>query len=59
VLLKKEGILSNAESRYLKKPPWLIMSVHVNGKIMGQRGNKVDMMNIQRVKLFEEHLDNK
>jgi hypothetical protein len=32
VLLKKEGILRNAESRWHKKP-WLITSVHMNGTI--------------------------
>jgi hypothetical protein len=58
VLLRKEGILCNAESRYHKKP-WLIASVHTNGTITVQRGNKIDRMNIQRVKPFEEDLDNK
>jgi hypothetical protein len=57
VLLRKEGILCNAESRWHKKP-WLIMSVHTNGTITVQRGNKIDRMNIQRVKPFEEDLDN-
>jgi hypothetical protein len=33
VLLRKEGILRNAESRWHKKP-WLITSVHTNGTIM-------------------------
>jgi hypothetical protein len=58
VLLRKEGILSNAECKYRKKP-WLITSVHTNGTIVVQRGNKIDSMNIPRVKLFEEDLDNK
>ncbi len=59
VLLRKEGILRNtAESRYQKKP-WLITSVHTNGTITVQCGNKIDRMNIQRVKPFEEDLDNK
>jgi hypothetical protein len=57
VLLWKEGILRNAESRWRKKP-WLITSVHTNGTIMAQRGNNIDRMNIRRVKLFEEDLDN-
>jgi hypothetical protein len=57
VLLRKEGILRNAESRWHKKP-WLITSVHTNGTIMVQRGNKIDRMNIWRVKPFEEDLDN-
>jgi hypothetical protein len=45
VLLRKEGILRNAESRWQKKP-WLIASVHMNGTITVQRGNKIDRMNI-------------
>ncbi len=57
VLLRKEGILPNAESRWHKKP-WLITSVHTNGTITVQCGNEIDRMNIQRVKLFEEYLDN-
>ncbi len=39
VLLQKEGILRNAESRWHKKL-WLIMSVHTNGTITVQRGNE-------------------
>ena len=58
VLLRKEDILCNAESRWHKKP-WLNTSVHTNGTITVQCGNKIDRMNIQRVKLFEEDLDNK
>jgi hypothetical protein len=57
VLLRKEGILCNAESRYNKKP-WLNTSVHMNGTIMVQHGNKIDRMNIRRGKPFEEDLDN-
>jgi hypothetical protein len=57
VLLRKEGILRNAESRGHKKP-WLITSVHTNGTITVQCGNKIDSMNIQRVKPFEEDQDN-
>jgi hypothetical protein len=33
VLLRKEGILRNIESRWHKKP-WLIMSVHTIGTIL-------------------------
>ncbi len=58
VLLRKEDILRNAESRWHKKP-WLIMTVHRNGTIMVQRGTKVERMNIWRVKQFIEDLDNK
>ena len=57
VLLWKEGILRNAESRWYKKL-WLITSVHTNGTIMVQHINKIDRMNIWRVKPFEEDLDN-
>ena len=57
-LLRKEGILCNAESRWHKKP-WLITSVHTNGTITAQRGNKIERMNIRRVKLFEEDQDDK
>jgi hypothetical protein len=57
VLLRKEGILCNTESRWYKKP-WLITSVHTNGTIMVQCRNKIDRMNIQRVKPFEEDLEN-
>jgi hypothetical protein len=58
VLLRKEGILCNAESRLHKKPR-LITSVHTNGTIMVQRRNKIDRINIRQVKPFEEDLDNK
>ena len=53
VLLRKEGILRNAESRWHKKP-WLITTVHTNGTITVQRGNKVERMNIRRVQPFTE-----
>jgi hypothetical protein len=58
VLLQKEGILHNAESRWHKKL-WLITTVHTNGTITVQRGKEVERMNIQRVKPFIEDLDNK
>ncbi len=58
VLLRKEGILRNAESRWHRKL-WLITSVHTNGTIMVQCKNKIDQMNIRRVKPFEEDLGNK
>jgi hypothetical protein len=57
VLVRKEGILRNAESRWHKKP-WLITTVHTNGTITVQRGNKVERMNIRRVKPFTENVDN-
>jgi hypothetical protein len=58
VLLRKEGILCNAESRWHKNP-WLITLVHTNQTITVQLGNKIEQMNFRRVKLFEEDLDNK
>jgi hypothetical protein len=51
VLLWKEGILRNAEFRWLKKP-WLITTIHTNGTITVQHGNKEERMNIWRVKPF-------
>ncbi len=57
VLLRKEGILRNTESRGRKKP-WLITSVHTNGTITVQCRNKIDRIYIRRVKPFEEDLDN-
>ncbi len=57
VLLQKQGILHNAESRWRKKP-WLITSVHTNGTSTVQCGAKIDRMNIRRIKPFEEDLDN-
>jgi hypothetical protein len=55
-LLRKEGILRYAESRWHKNP-WLITSVHTNGTITVQCGNKIERMNIWRVKPFEEDQD--
>jgi hypothetical protein len=57
VLLQKEGNLCKAETRWHIKP-WLITSVHTNGTITVQRGNKLEWRNIWRVKPFEEDLDN-
>ncbi len=57
VLLRKEGILRNAESRWHKNP-WLFTLVHTNVTFMVQCGNKIERMNIRRVKLFEEDIDN-
>ncbi len=56
VLLRKEVILRNTKSRWHKKP-WLITTVHTNGTITVQRGNKLERMNIRRVKPFIEDLD--
>jgi hypothetical protein len=58
VLLRKEGILHNAESLWHKRPR-LITTVHTNGTITVQCGNYIDRINIHRVKPFEEDIDNK
>jgi hypothetical protein len=52
-LVRNEGILRKTESRYLKDP-WAIKSVHTNGTVTVQCGNKFERMNIRRVKLFDE-----
>ncbi len=57
VLVQKEGILRKSESIWHRKP-WLITSVHTIGTIMVQRRNKLEWMNIRRVKPFVENLDN-
>jgi hypothetical protein len=57
VLLRKEGILCKSESLWHKKPG-LITTIHTNGTITVQRGNKLERMNIRRVKPFIEDLDN-
>ena len=58
VLLRKEGILRNAESIWHKRPR-LITTVHTrNGTIMVQCRNKIDRINIWRAKSFEEDLGN-
>ncbi len=56
LLLRKEGILCNAESRWHKKT-WFITSVHTNKTITVQGGNKIDRINVWRVKPNEEYLD--
>jgi hypothetical protein len=56
VLLRKEGILCNAESIWHKKPR-LITSVHTNGTITVQCGNKIERMNIRRLKPSKKDLD--
>ncbi len=57
VLVRKEGILCKSESIWHRNP-WLITSVHTNGTIRVQSGNKLERMNIWRVKPFVEDLDN-
>jgi hypothetical protein len=55
LLLRKEGILRNARSRW-HGLPWLNTSVDTNGTITVQRGYKIDQMNIRRVKPFEKKI---
>ncbi len=57
VLVWKKGILRKSESIWHRKL-WLITSVHTNQTIAVQHGNKLEQMNIQRVKPFVENLDN-
>jgi hypothetical protein len=52
-LVRNNNILRKAESRWLKDP-WTITTVYTNGTIMVQCGNKLDRMDIWRVKPFEE-----
>jgi hypothetical protein len=53
ILVWNEGILHKAESRW-QKDPWTITTVHTNGTIMIQHGNKSERLNIRRVKPFGE-----
>jgi hypothetical protein len=53
ILAQNEGILRKAESRW-QKDPWTITTVHTNGTITIQSGNKEERLNIRRVKPFEE-----
>ena len=54
VLVRKEGILRKSESIWHRKP-WLIMTVHTNGTITAQCGNKLEWMNIRREEQFVEN----
>ncbi len=53
VLVRNDGILRKAESRHLREP-WTIKSVHTNGTIRAQCGNKSERMNIWRVKPLDD-----
>jgi hypothetical protein len=53
ILAWNKGILCKAQFIW-QKDPWTIMTVHMNGTIMIQRGNKLERLNIRRVKPFEE-----
>ena len=54
VLVRKDGILRKAESRY--KGPWTITQVHTNGTIRIQSGTKSERLNIRRVTPY--HVEN-
>jgi hypothetical protein len=56
VLIRNEGILCKAESRYQREPLTItsVLSSHMNRTIRVQCGNKSERMNIRRVKPFEK-----
>ena len=53
ILVRNEGILRKTQPRY-HNDPWTIVTVHTNGTIRVQRGNKSERLNIRRVKPFFE-----
>ena len=54
VLIRKDGVLRKGETKY-QPDPWTITTVHTNGTIRIQRGNKSERLNIRRVTpYFEE-----
>jgi hypothetical protein len=53
ILVRNEGILHKAQSIW-QKDPWTITTVHTNGTIMIRHRNKLERLNIRRVKLFQE-----
>jgi hypothetical protein len=55
ILIRKDGIFRKAESIW-KKEPWTITTVHTNGTIRIQCGNKSERINIWRVTPFSEEL---
>ncbi len=55
VLIRKDGILRKAESRWIKEP-LTITTVHTNGTIRIQCGTKSERINIWRVTPFSEEL---
>ncbi len=54
ILVRNKSILRKAQSMW-QKDPWTITTVHMNGTITVQCGNKLEQMNIGRVKPFEEN----
>jgi hypothetical protein len=55
VLAIMEGILRKAEYAYGKEP-WTITTVHTNGTISIQRGNKTERLSIRRVEPFTDDI---
>jgi hypothetical protein len=55
VLIRMDGILCKAESKWIKEP-WAIMTVHTNGTIRIQCGTKPEKINIRRVTPFSEDI---
>jgi hypothetical protein len=55
VLLINEGNLRKAESAYGKEP-WTITTVHTNGTIRIQCGNRMERLSIQRVQPFTDDI---
>ncbi len=53
VLIRKDGILRKGETKYHKEP-WTITTVHTNGTIRIQCGNKSERLNIRRVTPYFE-----
>ena len=53
ILVWNKGILHKAQSMW-QKDLWTITTVHTNGTIMVQLRNKLETLNIRRVKPFEE-----
>jgi hypothetical protein len=53
ILVWNKGILCKAQSIW-QKDPWTIMTVHTIGTITIQHENKQEILNIRRVKQFEE-----
>jgi hypothetical protein len=53
ILIRNKGILRKAQSIW-QKDPWTITTVHTNGTIMIQRENKLERLNIRRVKPLED-----
>jgi hypothetical protein len=54
ILVWNKGILCKASEFRWQKDPWTITTVHTNGTMMIQRGNKEERLNIRRVIPFEE-----